>query len=117
MPPVAVPLTRPIHVDGKAVAEISLDLDGLTCMHMLAAADEAAASSPGGQIPNLELDARYHMAIARLAAGVTPDVIASLQLRDATRVRQEVMVYLLGLGSPNSSGEPDANTTDEAPQP
>lgn len=117
MPPVIVPLGCPIMVDGKEVKSLSLDLDGLTCGHMIAAAEEAQAGRPSSPITNLELDARYHMMLARMAAVVTPDVILGLGIRDATRVRQEVMVYLLEMGSPPSSGEPDESTTDEAPQP
>lgn len=97
MAPREFALRKPVEVDGKEIASVTLDLDKLTGTDVEMCARLAAAAN-GHAIDVLILDVGFHAQVASRACGLPVDVLRRMSAADYLALTTAVQGFFLGAG-------------------
>ncbi len=90
-----VTLYKPITVNGKEIAELTLDFNPLTAADLDNIEADVLASG-GAKNPVTTLSNAYNLRVAARAAGINPNELQRLNAKDATKLCLLAQNFLLG---------------------
>ena len=95
-----IELKKAINTGGKLIKELNLDLDKLTGSDLIEAEKEVMISDNTPLV--MDFNRSFLITIAAKAAGIATDALKSLNIRDFSKITNEVQRFLTGTGSDES---------------
>lgn len=109
-------LRKPITVNEKKVAEITLDLASLTAKDFFKIDNELKAEGHSDGF-NSALDPKVTLKLASKASGIHEDDLETLRIDDFTQLSFHISNFLMGLWDPTDSKKLDESSSDSPQSP